>query len=133
MNERIRLGLVGVLLLLQLGAGVLGFGLSPEGAFPQVVDQPVGATALRLAAYGNLAQVVTTVALLALLPGVRTVRIVALGHVVYHVLAGGEAVRGLIGTVPVEVLPHPAAPVVVHGLAACLAVFALALPAQSKR
>ena len=62
-----------------------------------------------------------------------TSTLVALGHVVYHVLAGGEAVRGLIGTVPVEVLPHPAAPVVVHGLAACLAVFALALPAQSER
>ena len=118
------------LLALELLGGVAGFALAPQGAFPEVVEQPLGALGLRLAADAHLALVVVSAGLLRGAPGAWSARLVALGQGTYHALAGLDGLRLAAGAVSVTVLPTPWMPALTHGVLGGAAWLLWALPVR---
>ena len=74
--------------LAQLVGGVAAFALAPDAVFAAIKSDPLALTTLRLAAWSNLAAALVGAELLRRQVALR---VLAIAHTVYHLLAGIEA------------------------------------------
>lgn len=73
--------------LAQLVGGVAAFTLAPDAVFAAIKTDPLALTTLRLAAWSNLAAALVGAELLRRQVALR---VLAIAHTVYHLLAGAE-------------------------------------------
>ncbi len=132
-RERYRFGAVLFGLIAQIVGGIIAFGLAPHVIFADIATDDLARLCLRLAVYSNASMALLVALVLFYARKPRWLRWIAAAGALYHLLAGVDALRTVLGFVDVVLNEPVFGPTVLHGLTFVVLLTAALIPEKKAK